>query len=270
MKFPRLNPYYSGSFLLIIAAAVQLVVAILTDRRDLTSAGLVISASICLITAVFLAILSTSEPLDTRYVSRLPVQGCINLCRTAADLGIQGSAHFIPPGSGGRSRTLQFIPVADLEAIPAAGDTFSYTPGSAGLQLEPSGAPLYAEIRNRQNMVIPRDLPALLSLVREIGEDVLEISDAVVTGTDGDMVSVTMKNYRLIEGCAAIHAESPKCCTTYPCPVCSLFATVLAEGQEKIVTMGRCTPNAKDRSVTAVFTVLPGQDRQPEMKVPVA
>jgi hypothetical protein len=248
---------------------VQLGVAILTDRRDLTSAGLVISSAICLITGIFLAILSTAEPLDTRYVSRLPVQGCINLCRTCADLGIQGVGYFLPRTEA-RTRTMQFIPVADLEKIPSSGDTFVYVPGSAGMQLEPSGAPLYAEIQNRQNLVVPPDIPSLLSLIREIGEDVLEISDSVTADADGDTVTVALRNYHLIEGCVAIHAESPKCCTMYPCPVCSLFATVICEGQEKIVTVDRCTPNVKERSVTTVFRILPGDDGKPEMKVPVA
>ena len=74
MKFPRSNPYYTASLLLVVAAAVQLAVAILTDHRDLTSAALVVSSVICFITGIFLAILSTAEPLDIRYVSRLPVR----------------------------------------------------------------------------------------------------------------------------------------------------------------------------------------------------
>ena len=275
MKFPRLphipklNPYYAGSAALVAAAAVQLVVAVLADRRDLTSAGLVISATVCLITGIFLAILSTSEPLDTRYVSRLPVQGCINLCRVAADLGIQGSGYFLPPGRDGRTRTHLFLPVASLEKIPQAGESFAFGPGSAGMLVEPSGASLYAEIRNRENMVIPSDIPAILSLLKETGEDVLEVSDKVTAEMSGDTVTVTMENFRLIEGCTAMQAESPRCCQMVPCPVCSVFGTILAEGQGTIVTLERCIPDAGKKSVTAVFTLLPGDDGQPEVQVPV-
>ena len=269
MRFPQiprvshLNPYYAGSLALVAVGAVQLVAAIVADRRDITSAGLVISASICLITGIFLAVLSTSEPLDTRYVSRLPVQGSINLCRVCADLGIQGTGHFLPAGSGGRTRTRLFIPVAELETIPPDGESFTFEHGSAGLLVEPSGTALYNEIRTNQNLALPSDMPAILALLKETGEDVLEIADKVIAEASGDTVTVSLKNYRLFDGCTAIHAESPRCCQMYPCPVLSLFGTILAEGQETIVTMERCIPDAKERSVTAVFTLLPGNDSQP-------
>ena len=108
-----------------------------------------------------------------------------------------------------------------------------------------------------------------LALVKETGEDVLEIAGRVTADLNGDTIHVTMNDYLLIDGCRAIYAESPKCCTTYPCPVCSLFATLIAEGSGKIVTLERCTPDARNRSVTLLFTILPGDDRQPEMEVPV-
>ena len=98
MKFPRLNPYYQASLILVAAAVILVAVAILTDRRDLTSAALVISALVCLITGIFLALLSSSEPLDSRYMSLLPVQGCINLCSVCADLGISGQCLYASCG----------------------------------------------------------------------------------------------------------------------------------------------------------------------------
>ena len=269
MKFPRLNPYYTASFLLVVAAAVQLAVAILTDYRDLTSAALVVSSVICFITGIFLAILSTTEPLDIRYVSRLPVQGCITVCRICADLGIQGNGHFIPAALGGAGRTMLFVPVASFEEVPSPGGSFVYGAGSAGLLVEPSGAALYAELRNRQNLIVPREMSGTLALVKETGEDVLEISGRITAEMNGDTIHVTLNDYLLIDGCLALYAESPRCCTTYPCPVCSLFATLIAEGAGKTVTLERCTPDMKDRSVSLVFTMLPGDDRQPEVEVPV-
>ncbi len=56
MKFPRLNPFYQASLILVVAAVILVAVAILTDRNDLTSAALVISAVVCLITGIFLTL----------------------------------------------------------------------------------------------------------------------------------------------------------------------------------------------------------------------
>jgi hypothetical protein len=257
MKFSRLNPYYKASLVLVAAAVILVAVAILTDRRDLTSAALVISSMVCLITGIFLATFSSTEPLDIRYMSLLSVQGCINLCRLCADLGISGNACFLPAGRDGRTQTMQFIPVAGYDGSAVQGDSFVATPTAAGLVTVPSGEPLYREIREQENLVIPKEMPDIAALLREVGEEVLEIADKVTTDTDGDVVTVTMEVYRLIGGCLAVSAESPKCCTTNPCPVCSLLACLLAEGTGRVVQVEHCSPDADEERVTAVFTLLP-------------
>jgi hypothetical protein len=268
MKIPRLNPYYLAALVLALVSMLQLIVAVVTDRRDLTSAALVISAAACLITAIFLAILSTSEPLDLRYVSRLPVQGSINLCRTCADLGIHGTGCFLPPVPG-RQRVVQFIPVAAFEGTPPVTDSFVFGPEAAGLVTEPAGLALYYELRANQNLAIPSDLPSIVTLIRETATDVLEMADSATATINEDGVVLTLENFRLFDGCMAIHAESPLCCSTNPCPVGSLFAMFLAEGSKNVVVLSRCTPRPKDRSVVMVFSLLPGQDRKPEVEVPV-
>jgi hypothetical protein len=257
MKFPRLNPYYKASLVLVAAAVILVAVAILTDRRDLTSAAMVISSMVCLITGIFLATFSSSEPLDTRFVSLLSVQGCINLCRLCADLGISGNACFLPAGREGRTQTMQFIPVAGYDGSAVHGDSFVATPNAAGLVTVPSGEPLYREIREQEKLVIPKEMPDIAALLSEVGEEVLEIADKVTTDANGDVVTVTMEVYRLIGGCLAVSAESPKCCITNPCPVCSLFACLLAEGTGRVVQVERCSPDADEERVTAVFTLLP-------------
>jgi len=256
MKFPRLNPYYKASLVLVAAAVILVAVAILTDRRDLTSAALVISSMVCLVTGIFLATFSGTEPLDTRYVSLLSVQGCINLCRVCADLGMSGNACFIPAGRDGRTQIMQFIPVAGYDGSPVEGDSFVATPHAAGLVTVPSGEPLYREIREQEHLVIPTEMPDIAGLLSEVGEEVLEIADHVTAEHDNTVITVKMEGYRLIGGCMAVSAESPKCCTTNPCPVCSLFACLLAEGTGRVVRVERCSPDADEEMVTAVFTLL--------------
>ena len=66
MKLPHLNPYYRAALVLVVAAGVLVAIAILTSSRDITTAAVVISALICLLTGIFLATLSRSEPLDLK------------------------------------------------------------------------------------------------------------------------------------------------------------------------------------------------------------
>jgi len=257
VKLPSLNPYYLASLALVTAAVILVAIAVLVDRRDLTSAALVLSSVVCLITGIFLATLSGGEPLNNRYMSLFSVQGCINLCTVCADLGISGNACMLPAGKDGRTHSLQFIPVASYEGAPAGGASFATGPDTAGLLTVPSGMPLYHEIRTHEHLVIPSEIPQLMDLIKEVGVDVLEVADQVSAEADGSVITVTMQGYRLIGGCMAVAAESPKCCTTNPCPVCSLFACLLAEGTGTVVQLERCTPNPEDRSVTAVVTLLP-------------
>ena len=149
MNLPRLNPYYRASLVLIGAAVILITLAIVTNQRDITTAAVVLSALVCLVTGVFLATLSSGEPLDIRYVSLLPVQGSINLARLGADLGISGNAVMLPAGKDGRTRTVQFNPVSDYDgkAVPVSGNSFVAGPDAAGLVTVPSGEPLFLELR---------------------------------------------------------------------------------------------------------------------------
>jgi len=257
MKVPHLNPYYRAALVLVVAAAALVAIAILTNSRDITTAAVVISALICLLTGIFLATLSRSEPLDLQYVSLLPVQGSINLFRICAELGIQGNATIIPKGKNGSTRTMQFLPVADYDGAPLPGETFVSSPDNAGVLMIPSGEPLLSEIRERGQLVIPQEMATVKDLIREIGVDVLEVAERVFVTEDNEHITVTMEGYRLIDGCQAIARESPKCCTAIPCPVCSLFACILAEATGSVVEVERCTVHPGKGSVDAVFVLLP-------------
>jgi hypothetical protein len=257
MKFPSLNPNYQAALVLIIMAGVLVATAILTNRSDLTSAMLVVSGLVCLLTGIFFATLSGSDPLDLQYISLFPVQGSINLVRVCADLGIQGNACLIPNGRAGRTRTMQFLPVAAYHGAPLSTDSFVTGTDAAGLLVEPSCVPLLRLLREREHLVIPSDMTALQGLIRELGVEVLDVAEQVRSIYEGEIITVTMEEYRLIGGCRAMTLESPKCCTANPCPVCSLFATVFAEGTGKVIQVERCIPDPGHPNVTAVFSILP-------------
>jgi len=256
MKIANLNPSYRAAIVLIIMAGVLIATAILTDRGDFTSAALVVAGLACLLTGIFFITLSGSDPLDLRYLSLLPVQGCINLAHTCADLGLQGNAHIIPGGRDGRTHPMQLVPVADYAGTPLLTDPFIIGPDMAGILTEPSCAPILRLLRELEHLAIPTDMTALHGLTREIGVDVLEVAERVRASHEEEIITVTMENYRLIDGCRAMLSESPKCCIASPCPVCSIFAAIYAEGSGKVIRVERCAPDVKKPNVTAVFSVL--------------
>lgn len=257
MKFFSLNIHYRAALVLNIMAGVLIATAILTNRSDFTSAALVISGLVCLLTGIFFATLSGSDPLDLRYLSLLPVQSSINLTRTCADLGIQGNASIIPVGKDGRAKTMQFLPVALYHGSPLPTDSFVMDNETAGLLMEPACAPLLRLLREKEHLTIPSDMTALQGLIRELGVEVLEVAGKVNSTEEGDIITVKMEDYRLIDGCRAMTYESPRCCTANPCPICSLFATILAEGTGKVVQIEQCAPDPKQTTVTAVLSLLP-------------
>jgi hypothetical protein len=257
MKLPHLNPPYRAALVLLVAAVVLVIVVVLTGRNDLVSAALVLSALTCLLTGIFLSLLSGGDPVDSRYTSLLAVPGCISLSRVAADLGIAGNAFIVPGDRDGLTGMMQFVPVAGYDGSPLPPDTFIATATATGLLAVPSGYHLLRTLEQEDNLAIPGDIPAIGDCIREVAVEVMEIADRVTVSEDERLVTVTMEEYRFIRGCEAMAAESPKCCTTSPCPVCSLYACILARGTGKVVQVERCTPGPGEKSVTGVFSLLP-------------
>lgn len=258
MKLPVINPQYRAALALMIMAAVLIAVAILTNRGDFTSAALVIAGLACLLTGIFFAAISGSDPFDLRYLSLLPVQSAISLARVSAELGIQGNAHIIPGGRDGREKPMQFMPVADYAGSPLLTEPFVASPDAAGILVEPACSPLYALLHERQHLAIPSNLKDLHGLTRELGVEVLDVADNVVASHENEVITVVMENYRLIDGCRAMLRESPKCCIANPCPVCSLYAAMYAQGTGKVIRIDHCAPEQSKPSVTAIFSLIQG------------
>jgi len=257
MNIPALNPNYRAAIALVATAAILVCTAVLVNRGDFTTAALVVAGLVCLLAGIFFVTLSGSDPMDLRYISLLPVQGCINLVRICADMGIQGNACFIAKGRGGRTKTMQYLPVAVYHGEPLPMESFVTEATTAGLLVEPSCTPILTLLREREHLVIPSDMASLHALVHELGVDVLDVAATTASSHEGDVITVTMGEYRLIDCCRAMSQESPKCCTTGPCPVCSLYATVFAEGTGRVIQVDRCSPDKTKADVTAVFTILP-------------
>jgi hypothetical protein len=221
------NPY-RGGFLLIIAAAALLGLAATTGRGDITTATLVLAGAACLITGVFFLALHKGEPLDPNLFSLLPVQGTIGIATLCADLGVQGDGRFIPREDG---TVVEIIPVT--EAVPRETESdysFITTEGRCAVQITPTCAPLLAHLQEKHALEVPGEEAGLLACITEICDDLLEVAAKTKAVRDGENIVVTLNGYRLVPGCRAVRAASPKCCTMVGCPVCSLIAAIVALG----------------------------------------
>lgn len=257
MKYPAVDQYFISSFFLVSLAVVYLVVITLTDRKDMTSAMVIICATILFLTGILLFTFSKRESLDEQVVSMLSVQGTINLCRIAADLGIAGSACFLPAIRIGHPGVMQFMPVTSYDGGTLSGDSFVSGPGGIGILVPPSGEALLAHLKRNNQIFIPDNRDAISLLIGEIADDLLEIADSARVAWSDDTVSILVDGFRLASGCRLISRESPACCTMNPCPFCSLLAACIVEGLGHPVRIDRCSPEMNRDTVQIWFTILP-------------
>jgi len=243
------NPY-RGAFLLIIAAAGLLVLAAATGRGDITTATLVLAGTGCFIAGVFLLALNKGEPLDPEVAALLPVQGTIGIATLCADLGVQGDAWFIPVDG----TVVQVIPVGD--ALPAdLDDDYSYitADGGCAVRIAPTCAPLLARLREKHALEIPEEEDALLACITEVCDDLIEVAGKTEATKDGENIVVTLADYRLLPGCRAVRAASPKCCTMVACPVCSLLAAIAALGLQTPTTIEHVSVDEKRKDLKVIL-----------------
>ena len=236
-----------GGGALIGAAALLLLVAALTGRGDMTSATLVLVGVGCFIGGVFVLTQYQGKSVPSWIAGLVTADSVIDLARLCADLGLQGDAHLYPRDG----KIVQVIPVGRLppEALPP--DDYSFISGryGGGVQLLPPGRLLFDRLVSDYNLVVPDGMEGLCTAIREVGEEVLEIAEKVEAVPDGDLIVVRLSGYRLFDGCTAIQAASPKCCTMIGCPICSLFACMAVAGLGRPCKIEHVSTDKKERSV---------------------
>jgi hypothetical protein len=254
MKIPDFSTSLMTALLLLGAGAILIGIALITDRGGITSAAVVISGAICFFCGIFFLTFAGRETFDPVTVSLLPVQGSINLCRITADLGIHGNAWFLPEPFHSGTGVMQLIPVSQYDGKQeVTGDSFLIT-GCGGVLVPPACTPVLADLRARCNLTVPADPAGLDALFGELGTEVLGCAESVSVIREGNLVTVTLSGYLFTLGCRKIFGESPRCCITSPCPICSLFGVLLAESGKTPVEVRRCEPVEKGDEVTAVFS----------------
>jgi hypothetical protein len=262
MKIHLLNKYSYAGILLVGTSAVFILLPLFSSLGEFTSATFVLSGLACAMTGIFIFSFSQDEPFDPQFVRLLPVQGCMNLCRVMADLGVTGNAHFLPPRVTGEARVLQFNSTQPYTGSPvnATGSFIKTSP--AGTVFTPSCNPLIQDLKMKNMITLPDTEENITQLLCEVLGTVYDLAQKVSVqwnghSWEGNLISIRLHHYRLIEGCRVIAEESPGCCTKNPCPACSLCAVLIAEVTGKVVSLQECSMGPDSSDINAVFLILP-------------
>ena len=251
-----LDRYSAAAILLYVSAILFVAIPLFISFGDFATAAFVISGMAFTILGSFVIMFSGNEPVDPRLVGILPVQASLNLCRIASDSGITGNAYFLPPHITGESRVMQFNPESSYYGGDRISARSSFTDGTPhGLVTVPAADILMQELRKRNALVVPDRVEELTVLISETISEVFEFAPQVTTTWHSGKVTITLHEYRFIEGCLSTRSIAPLCCTRYPCPVCSLCGTLITECTNKVVALEECSVSVfSDEDITAVFS----------------
>ncbi len=236
----RFGTYPRTALILVGLAVLILVVLLLTDRGDMTSATLVLVAFACFIAGLFLFSFRREERIGQQPAALMAVPYTNTLSRILADLGVTGTAHFLPvPGDGTfPAPVMQYNPVtgSDLPDHLTEDLTFPMEEmdgGHPGVLTVPSGIPLLSMMERERSLTLPSTEPEILEAIREVHQDLLELTPRATATKIGSAIVIELQDFRLIDGCKAAQEESPRNCITAPCPVCSLAGIMLAKALQK-------------------------------------
>jgi hypothetical protein len=242
--------------ILIGVALVLLIIVLFSNRGDISTAVLILVGFTSFVTGIFMLSFTSSESLNPDIVSLLHFPATIPLSRIIADLGISGNAHFIPGSKMYPASTMQFNPVASYTRIDPLTDYTFYTgPDGKGVIVPPSGSYLLESLEQNYAVSIPRQEEELFAAIAGTGEDILEIAEKVSVAKSGDTISIELHRFRLYQGCQMLRAESPRCCSMTPCPVCSLIAIMIANGLGRTSSIDSVAFDDRSQSVTMNLTL---------------
>jgi hypothetical protein len=248
MKIKGFPDSVLASGVILGAAALLLGVATLTNRSDLTTATLFLAGVGCFLGGIFMLTFVKEEPPHPGAVALLGRAESLNISRMCSDLGVRGDAWIVPGAPGGDIR--QFIPVADKVPVGTLQDfSFRIQNDTPGVVLIPAGKPLLDMLMRDHNLVLPESEAGLPAVIKEVCEDVLEIANDAGAAREGDQWVITLKGYRLFEGCRYIAAVSPKCCTMNPCGICSLTGCIFTAALGRPHQITRVELLEKERGV---------------------
>jgi hypothetical protein len=216
------------------------------------TAVFIMAGMTCALLGGFVFMFMGNEPVDPQLVALLPVQSCLNVGKLMLDIGVTGNAFFLPPALTGESRVMQVnsLMVNSGSTVP---EKVSFTEPWWNA-IVPSSYPLIQLLRTRNALIIPDTPEEINTLFNETMCDIFEFASRISIEWKSEKLTVTLHDYRYLEGCAFMHNESPYSCSRYPCPACSLLGTLMAECTGKVVILEQCSATSAQDS-TAVFSL---------------
>lgn len=255
MNLRQLTKFPGAALCLLGLSILILIVTIFTNRGDITSATLVLVAFASFFGGLFVISFHRANPVSRETAALLPIPGTISFARICADLGIQGDARFLPMDPSFPSEVMQFNPVSAYSPVGITSDySFYIHEHTKGVVSLPAGYFLLRHLKQKCALRMPDEEEGIFEVIREAGEDILDIADRVGARRSGDDIIVEFTQYHLFSGCMEVWKESPKCCTMAPCPVCSLMGCLLSTGLKKTVRITNITPDPETESITLVLS----------------
>lgn len=241
--------YRTGAYLLIGFAVLLLLAALLTDRWGSLHSLLLMLSTTTFIGGAFLFALGGDDPVRATVAGQFSLQGISTLGGIIRDRGGHGTAVFLPPKSEDGA-VMQFIPTARSSGSYTGGaDGSALCNGGSGILIEPLAGSMLEDLKRDNNLVLPTEYALLAGAVREVCEDLLSVADQVEVQREGDVVTVTLQNYRFFSGCISRREASPESCALCPCSVCSLIMCMMAEGLGCEVRLQQADLDEGERSV---------------------
>ncbi len=242
--------YETFGILLMSAACLLLFVALLQDRTNFQRTLLSLYGISGILGGIFIYTIPRWGAIDLRLANLLPVQGSINLATIYSTLGAKGNARFIP-SNGEHTTPMQVLSLDGGEGRHAPG----VDGGEADALVTPLGHPILQELRKNYPFIFVPEESNMLWAIKKTCEDILNVADAVETRREGDIVHVQLHGYRLFNTCTLVQQASPRHCTQFPCPICSLVACLLAEGSGRTAKIENVSLNRKDQSVSLAISI---------------
>ena len=234
LKASLISSVYFAPAVLFLAAVLTFTVYIFTNRADMTSALLLLAGFMLFITGILLLTLADRRPLPVKLTEMLPVAGSLDLATVFADLGVTSSTihRYLPS-----DECIQINPVTGGSIPVILTDlTFVSTENWNGVQYRALGSPLLSQLKREDNLIIPAgSIDRIGTCISEVMNDTLSLAEKVTVKTTDTSVVIILEEFAMKKTCAALQAQSPKCCTMVGCPVCSLMASILAEGSGRDV-----------------------------------
>ncbi len=251
IRHPGDSDEAKASLALFIAAAAALALVFFTDRADMTSATLVLCGFACFIAGLFLLTFHRGGTVAPDIAERL-TPGCrIGLARITADLGVDGDAVILPEGEN----IIQFN-TSGASKIPdgAIQTSLVVHEGSVGVAIPPLALLLWNHLRDKYGLTTPEGIEGSLSAFCEVLTVACELAETVTTAIEGDDLVLEITGYHLFGECMITQAESPKCCTMFPCAICGLIGVILADATRSAWSYDRIVLSPESRTITITLS----------------